>query len=131
MRRSDRLRTFEADYGRDFGWFVEKDGATLVVLVEPRHEDMFWCSYRVDPVEGHELPDVVFSSAVWHEGALVFRNRVTGEVARYAFAGGTTPTREHPRVLMRGLHSVLRPTLLERIMLWHRRRRARAKDLGP
>lgn len=127
MRRRDRLRIFEGGYGRDFGWFVEQDGATVAVLVDPYWEDMFWHSYRVEPVEGAALPEVVFAASYWHEGGLVFRNRFSREVARNAFAGGETPTRERPRVWMRGLYSSLRPTVIERVILWYRRRRREAE----
>ena len=121
MRRSDRLRTFEASYGRDCGWLVEKDGVPVAVLVDPRYEDMFWHSYRVEPIEGTALPDVVFEAGFWHAGTLVFRSRATGEAVRDAFAGGETPTREQPRVIMRGLYSGLQPTMVERVILWYRR----------
>jgi hypothetical protein len=127
LRRSDRLRTFEADYGRDFGWFVETGGATVVALVDPQRVELFWYSYRVEPVEGTALPEAVFAASFWHEGGLVFRNRSTGEVARNAFAGGETPTRERPRLLMRGLSTSLQPTLIERMILWYRRRRCEAE----
>jgi hypothetical protein len=128
MTRSDRLRTFQADYGRDFGWFVEqKDGTTVAALVDPQREDQFWYSYRVEPVEGEALPEVVFDAGFWHACDLDFRNRVTGEVVRTAFAGGMTPTRERPRVLMRALHTSLHPTLLEMVILWRRRRNGDAR----
>lgn len=121
MKKSDRLRTFESNYGRAFGWFVERDGTTVAALVEPQHEDMFWCSYRVEPAEGGPLPEIIFTPEFWHADDLTFTNRETGEVAPRAFAGSMTPTAERPRVLMRALYSRLRPTLRERIVLWYRR----------
>ena len=102
-KRSDRLRTFESNHGRSFGWFVEKDGATVAALVEPEREDQFWHSYRVEPVEGACLPETIFSREYWHAGGFTFRNRATGEIVRQAFAGDVTPTRDRPRVTMRGL----------------------------
>lgn len=123
LKQADRLRVFESDYGRDFGWFVEKEGTVVAVLVDHEREDMFWDSYRVEPGEGTSLPEGVFTPEFWHSGGLTFRNRVTGEIAVNAFSGGTTATREHPRVIMRGLYSDLRPALLERIILWYRRSR--------
>lgn len=126
MDRTDRLRTFESNYGRDLGWYVEKQGVTVVALVDPQREDMFLHSYRLEPVEGTSLPAVVFRPDFWDGGDLVFRNRGTGEVVRKAFAGGTMPTREHPRVIMRALYSRLHPSLVERVILWYRRvKRAR------
>lgn len=123
MKRSERLRMFESNYGRDFGWFVEKHGARVAALVEPQREDQFWHSYRVEPVDGDGLPEAVFAIEFWRAGDLAFRNRATGEIVRDAFAGGTIPTRERPRVAMRGLYSRIMPTLLDRIILRFRRRR--------
>ena len=43
-----RLRIFETDYGRQVGWFMEHHGRRVAELTEPRCEDMFWDSYRID-----------------------------------------------------------------------------------
>lgn len=128
--RAQRLATFESNYGRDWGWFVEKDGVVVAELVDPQWEDTFWCGYRVQALEGASLPDEVFTTAFWHGTGLVFLNRVTAEVVRAAFAGGEIPTRDRPRVSMRGLYSGLRPTHIERAILWFRRRR-RARQPKP
>ncbi|MBL8941956.1 MAG: hypothetical protein JNK45_02360 [Myxococcales bacterium] len=129
MKSTDRLRTFESNYGREFGWFLEKDGEIVAALVEPRHEDQFWHSYKVEPVDAGSLPAIIFDPEFWHTGHLVFRNRETGEVVRGALAGGTIPTRERPRVTMRALYSHLRPTLIERVTLWLRRRQRAQENL--
>jgi hypothetical protein len=122
--RKDRLGLFEADYGRDFGWFVEKDGRLVAALVAPRFEDMFWYSYVVEPVgETGVDREAIFTAAFWAQPGLVYRNRVTGEVATHAFPGGASPTPDNPRIMMRALHTSQRPTLLERALLWFRRRR--------
>lgn len=118
----DRLRTFESNFGRDLGWFLEKDGEIVAALVEPQLEEMFWHSYLVEGIEGKPLPDFLFDPQFWHNTDLVFRNRGTGEIIRGAFAGGTPPTQATPRVAIRGLYSQLRPTLLEKVALWFRRR---------
>jgi hypothetical protein len=128
LKRSDRLNTFESNYGRDFGWFVEKQGAAVAALVDPQPEDMFWDSYRLKPVGDASLPEAVFAAVSWHAGDLVFRNRATGEVVRGVFAGGMTPTRERPRVTVRALYSGLRPTLLERVIMWYRRSRRTTRN---
>ena len=124
--RRERLRLFEADYGREFGWFVERDGRRLAALVDPRFEEMFWYSYAVEPLatDAGERA-AIFREEFWRQPGLVYRNRVTGEVAPNAFAGGAPTTMQNPRVLVRALHASLRPTILERALLWLRGRRRR------
>ncbi len=64
MHRSEprrcRRRIFETDYGRDAGWFVEDRGRRVAQLTDWRYEEMFWDSYRIepltdDPIEREEL----------------------------------------------------------------------------
>ncbi|MGL4420271.1 MAG: hypothetical protein ACRCZF_06380, partial [Gemmataceae bacterium] len=51
-----RLRIWESNYGRDAGWVIERQGEVIAVLTDPRFEDMFWDSYRMDVVaSGPEL----------------------------------------------------------------------------
>jgi hypothetical protein len=124
--REERLKVFEANYGRDFGWFVERDGRKLAALTDPRFEDMFWVSYAVEPLG--ETPgerDAVFTKDFWEPPGLTFRNRVTSEVIPSAFHAGSGPTRDRPRVIMRGLYTSMEPTAFERVLLWFRRRRRR------
>jgi hypothetical protein len=117
--RYARLALFEANYGREFGWFVEKDGVVLAALTDPRFEDMFWYSYDVEPVAQRPAQgEAVFTAEFWNQPGLVFRNRVTGEVADGAFPGPLVGR----RVSMQRLHTAARPTFVERVLLWIRRR---------
>jgi hypothetical protein len=119
-----RLRLFEGDYGRDFGWFVEKDGRRIAALTDPRFEDMFWYSYAVSPLGDTAAErDQIFAREFWNQSGIVYRNRKTGEVVPNAFPGGAVPTKEIPRIWMRGLHTAARPTCAERALLWLKRRR--------
>jgi hypothetical protein len=122
--RELRLKVFEADYGREFGWYVEREGRRLAVLTDARLEDMFWYSYAIEPLAEQEAQrDAVFTESFWAQPGLVFRNRATGEVARRAFAAAA-PSRRTRRVSMRALVSALRPSPLERLELWRRSRKA-------
>jgi hypothetical protein len=124
--REERLKIFEANWGRDFGWFVELGGCRLAALTDPRFEDMFWDSYAVARLaESEQEREAIYTKAFWDQPGLVFRNRVTGEVTSHAFRGGQTPTRHCSRITMRGLYSSLQPTILERVLLWFRRRSRR------
>ena len=84
----------------------------MAFLVEPRYADMFWDSYRVVPLPGAELSESMYTERLWHSGELAFRNRGTGELVA-AFAGGQVPTRNTPRVLMRGLYVHRRITIFD------------------
>ncbi len=124
--RAERLKVFEANYGRDFGWFVEKGGLRVAALTEPRFEDMFWYSYIVEPLaENSAEAEAIFTEDFWAEPGLTFRNRVTGEVVSSAFRGGGIPTKVSPRIMMRGLYTSMEPTAFERVLLWLRRRKLR------
>src|SRR5262249_14737196 len=84
-----RLRIWETNYGRSCGWVIERDGQAIAVLTEPRFEDMFWDSYRMEIVaEDPELRARLRTKEFWAraEGeGLVWRNREFGEMAEFAF----------------------------------------------
>ncbi|MEM7151604.1 MAG: hypothetical protein AAF799_02135 [Myxococcota bacterium] len=111
------LDEVRSDYGRQYGWFVERNGTPIAILLDPQWVDMFWDSYRVHPVPGSNLPDMIYTAELWHAGDLVYRNRATGEVVG-AWAGGALPTRDDPRVVMRGLYLHRRFTLLDGLVRW-------------
>jgi hypothetical protein len=125
MKRPDRerrLRIFETDYGRAAGWYVEHQGRRVALLTDPRYEDMFWESYRIelltaDPGEKSEL---LTSPDPWLSGEIVFRSCEFGELARNAFPAGQVFCDDH-RVLMRGLYlGIGKPSVWERLLLWYR-----------
>ena len=45
-----RLHIWETDFGRAAGWVAERDGKPVAVLTEPRYEEMFWVSYRLEVI---------------------------------------------------------------------------------
>jgi hypothetical protein len=126
MTREQRLRIFEADYGRSLGWFVEHNGRQLATLTDPRFEDMFWYSYKVTPLTED---DSIFTKEFWAQNELTFRNMAVNEIAANAFpAMNASPTKESPRLRMRALHLwISGPTLLEKFLLWRRRRNRQTK----
>jgi hypothetical protein len=124
LRRADRerrLRIFETDYGREAGWYVEGHGRRIAVLTAPRREEMFWDSYRIEPMtEDPEEAQLLSAPAHWLDNEFVFRSREFGETAAYAFPAGEPICGDH-RVLMRGLYlSISKPTVWERWLLWCR-----------
>lgn len=45
-----KLRILATHGGRECGWFLEHQGRCIGVLCDGRQEDMFWHSYRVEPL---------------------------------------------------------------------------------
>ena len=125
-----RLALFESNYGRQGGWYVEREGRRLALLTEPRFEEMFWDSYRLevltdDPEERQRIPT---DPAWWLQEGIAYRSRTFGVTAP-AFPAGHVFT-ESGRVVLRGLHLFVGPPdLWEQILLWLRRRMTR-RDTG-
>jgi hypothetical protein len=121
-----RLRTVEANFGRDFGWFVEDEGRRIAVLTDPRFEDMFWFSYAVTAIaDDAQTVGAIRTPEFWRTAELVFRNRGTGEIAINAYPGAQALTENRDRVWMRGLYVSIQPTAVERLRLWLRSWRRR------
>ncbi len=128
MRRYDqRLRIWETNCGRDAGWVIERQGETIALLTDPRFEDTFWDSYRMEIVTAtadlrQRMQTVEFWSLAESEG-LVWRSREFGEVANGAFPA-LSPFPEPGRLSMRELYlPIAAPLWWDRLVLWWRRRR--------
>jgi hypothetical protein len=124
-----RLRIWETNYGRDAGWFIERRGQIIAVLTDPRWEDMFWDSYRIDiTTEDPELRPLLQTEAFWAKAEsepLVWRNREFGEVAEFAFPA-LAPFPEPGRLMMRALYlSIAEPWPWDSLVLWFRTWRRR------
>lgn len=126
-----RLRIWETNYGRDAGWLVERQGKTIAVLTDPRWEDMFWVSYRMEiTTDDSELRTQLQTESFWARAeseALVWRNQEFGEVAEMAFPA-LSPFTEPGRLKMRALYlPISEPWLWDSIVLWFRKRGRRAR----
>ncbi len=121
-----KLRIVESNYGRDFGWYVERDGRRLAALTEPWWEDQFWFSYRVEPLTDDPATlEELRSDGFWQRfDRLVFRSREFGTAIPYAFPGGIPgqTVRESGRVSMRGLYVPVRCYPWDSLLLWLWRR---------
>ncbi len=119
-----RLRIWETNYGRDCGWVIEYHGKAIAILTDPRWEEMFWVSYRMEIVaEDPELGAQMLTKEFWARSeieGLVWRNREFGEVAEFAFPA-LWPFPEPGRLTMRGLYLVIGdPWPWDWIVLWVR-----------
>jgi hypothetical protein len=110
--REQRLRIFETDYGRAAGWYVVHHGHRIARLTSPRHEEMFWDSYRIEPLTDDPVEQAaLLTSPGWRLCEFVFRSCAFGEIAENAFAAGQPCGADH-RVLMRGLYIAIgRPSV--------------------
>jgi hypothetical protein len=120
-----RLRVWETNYGREPGWLVERDGQPIAQLTEPRFEEMFWDSYRLDILtDDAELHRQMLTEEFWNKAEserLVWRSREFGEQAPSAFPSAA-PFPEPGRLMIRGLYLPIgAPSLFDRAVLWLRR----------
>lgn len=120
-----RLRIWETNYGRDCGWVIERKGKPIAILTEPRWEEMFWDSYRLEIVaDDPDLRALMITKEFWATAEaenLGWRNREIGEVAEFAFPA-LSPFPEPGRLMMRGLYLAIgEPWPWDWIVLWIRR----------
>jgi hypothetical protein len=120
-----RLATWETNYGRDAGWIIEREGRPIAVLSEPRSEEMFWDSYKLEVVaEDPGLRARIVTAEFWDNpltDGLVYRNRLLGDTASHPFAAAS-PFPEPGRIMMRGLYiRIAAPKPWDRLALWLRR----------
>jgi hypothetical protein len=125
-----RLRVIESNHGRDHGWFLEHQGERLAVLSDWKYADMFWDTYRIEPVS--DDPKVLArlrSDSFWGSCDFVFRNRgFPDEVVDTAFGA---PGPSDGEVTIRGLALPIRePSRWEAVRYFRRIRKARARPMG-
>ena len=126
--RERRLQIFESNYGRDAGWYVEHEGRRIAELTDPRPADMFWFSYKIDPLveDPGQRADLLDSRLHWDQCDFVFRNRAFDQTAS-GFVAAAQPPFENGRALMHGLYlNIGHPSFWERFLLLLRGSRAAA-----
>ena len=121
---SRRLRIWESNYGRDFGWIIERRGVPMAVLTDCRFLEMFWDSYQMTPLtdDPQTLADLQ-SEAFWLRAeaeGVAWRSREFGIVVP-AFPA-LTPFYEPGRLIMRRLYILIaEPTVWDRVVMWLRK----------
>ena len=118
-----RLRVWETDYGREAGWVIECHGLPIAILTDPRWEEMFWVSYRIEIVtDDPELRQRMITKEFWlNSEGLVWRSREFGEVAEFAFPA-VSPFPKSGRLTMRVLYLPIGgPWAWDRVVLSIRR----------
>src|SRR4051794_8155398 len=88
-----RLRIYESDFGRRFGWYLELDGERLAALTDPvwDGDGQFWHRYTMTPLGDLETARRLATPEFWYGGNLlrfVFENREFGTRVRDALPGG-------------------------------------------
>ena len=72
LSKADQRRIIEANYGRDFGWNVLSSTDTpIATLTDCRWFDMFWDSYLVTPLGGH---DETLTTQFWYPDCHFLQN---------------------------------------------------------
>jgi hypothetical protein len=125
-----RLRLMETNCGRDSGWHVERNGIHLAVLTDCRWEDMFWFSYRIEPMTDDPDFNQRLLSTFWEDENWIdvyYRNREFPElIVGHAFPSGI-PFREPGRLRIRGHYFCPLPRMpWDYVLLWWRRRKRSA-----
>jgi len=102
-----RRRIRETNYGRDAGWYVERWGKRIAMLIHARPVAMFWDSYLLVPLtDDIDLRQRLRMDTFWNHSVdegLTYCNRELGRVARFAFPA-RNPLRTAGRIVMRGLY---------------------------
>jgi len=83
MQRARYLR--DTDLGRADGWWLELDGVRVGELFDPQYLDMFWDSYAVRTLAGHQA--TLADDDLWEACRFSFRSRGTAP----AWSEGATP----------------------------------------
>jgi hypothetical protein len=102
-----KIHIWETDYGRHGGWIAERNGQAILLLNDPRFEEMFWDSYHMDIVtQDPKLHERLSTEEFWastEADQLVWRSREFNEIAELAHpAGSQFP--EPGRLMMRALY---------------------------
>jgi hypothetical protein len=122
IKRNRRIRA--SNYGRDGGWTMELAGATIAILVEPRWEETFWDSYRVEIVATDPtVLEAMRTDEFWAtlvERGVVWRSKTFEDLVPHALPAGngidSPPFTRDGRLLMRGLSLVVPDPLPVRIL---------------
>ena len=91
----------ESDFGRRFGWFIERDGQRIGELEYVRWdcESQFWHDYRLI---WRKPEDALVGDDAWISAKPVLRNRRFTDVVVESFL--TSPEREGGVISVRGAH---------------------------
>lgn len=120
------LRIWETNFGREAGWYVERNGERIAMLIAPKWEEMFWVSYLLVPLtEDIDLRQRLRMDSFWNHAeaeGVVYRNREFGTIARFAFPA-INPLRKGGRISMRMLYLPIGMGMpWDWLIVWWRRR---------
>lgn len=119
-----RSKIIKANYGRDFGWYVECEGRRFGILKDPQYVDMHWTSYHFEPlVDSAAELEFINSEKFWSQD-LAFRSCFLESFSPPAIAAPKPPDAKG-RVLLRGDYFLLTkdsltPSLTKKIWDWLR-----------
>lgn len=85
----------------DTCWNVIVDGEPLARLVDPEPDDMFWCSFKIEPLTDPPDPRLM-DDLFWASDAWYLVGTTTQRPARRALASMRGIDQERRRVTLRG-----------------------------
>jgi len=94
-------RTRPRELGEPFRAEVMLDGVVVATLSDRIVTDMFWRSYRIEPLG---TATAIADDDLWNRCRFVFRDPSTGQICSSGFAGGKAPFVRDGRVLLRALY---------------------------
>ena len=99
FKRKPRRAVSESDFGRRFGWFIERDGQRIGELEYFRWDSVaqFWHDYRLT---WRRPEDAVIGPEAWIAAGVVLRNRRYSDVVVSSFM--TAPQKEPSIIRIRG-----------------------------
>ena len=80
---------------------VVLDGVAVATLSDRVSSDMFWRSYRIEPVGG---ATAIQDDELWEQCRFTFRDPVSGQICTCGFAGGRRPFVRDGRVRLRAMY---------------------------
>ena len=83
---------------------IHVDDRCVAIVFDPRFEDMFWCSYRLEPVDEHG-DSVIHDEKTWEKVAFSAKDKDGREPNPLTFSGGFSGfcSRETDRLSFRSL----------------------------
>jgi hypothetical protein len=65
------------------------NGKQVATLCTPRWEDMFWCSYRIKPLDA-DAERIVRDTKIWETVSFIIKDSQGGIPNQHTFSGGYT-----------------------------------------
>lgn len=102
--KRDEKELKQSNYGRYYGWYIERNGEQIGELVSYQYDEMFWDRYTIIPYHGYE--NRLLHYFYWLQHDFQYSNKHYPQYAKNAVFGGEEITKKGTEytILMRGLY---------------------------